>query len=229
MAFHHHKQIASVTCGVIEKAVLHAFAVYADTKGVCWPSQETLAEAAGVSVRSIRNAISSLVRRGWVRVTHTQTSNRYVLTLPGGSSCLSDGNVVPVQAAPHAYEHTNEEVKEKIIESGVAIANAGCQHMKHPKNLQGETKGNIKDHICLPVKELIINVSTLEVLWKELLIKHFDTCNFVASFTVKERGQMAQFIKKVGPENAVGCLRWAIENWWWWVGTCDINSPLKNK
>ena len=80
----------------------------------------------------------------------------------------------------------------------------------------------------VPAKTGKVSASMLESLFKELLIKHFDTCNFVASFTVKERGQMAQFIKKVGPENAVGCLRWAIEKWWWWVGTCDIKvTPAK--
>lgn len=226
MAFHHHKQIAGLTCSVIEKAVLNAFANYADAKGVCWPSQTTLAMAAGVCERSVRNAVSSLVKKGWLRVTHTQTSNRYALTLPAGSSCLSEGNQVPVQAAPHADEHTKEKIKEPTIESGVTIVSAGCEHIKPSKYQQGMTAEEaikiIQGKGKPPAKTNKVSVASMEALFKELLLKNFDSCKFVASFTVKERGQMAQFIKKVGPENAVGCMTWAMENWWWYVGTCDI-------
>lgn len=232
MAFHHHKQIANLDCTATEKAVLNALALFADVKGVCWPSQHTIAEASGVSDRTVRRALRALENKGYVRITHTQTSNVYTMTVSGGQVVQSGWTECPVQVDTVSYKHTKEQIREKIIESGVAIANAGDQHMKPSKYQQGMTADEamklIQGKGQVPAKTGKVSASMLESLFKELLIKHFDSCNFVASFTVKERGQMAQFIKKVGPENAVGCLRWAIENWWWWVGKCDIKvKPAK--
>lgn len=213
MAFHHHKQIADCDCSLTEKAVLHALATFADSKGRCWPSQETIAEAAGVSDRTVRRALKSLAAKNIIRTTHTQTSNVYTMTIPGGHCVQSGWTACPVQADTVSDEHINESVKEKTIESGVAIANAECHDIKQPQNLQGENIVTIEDNSILPAKSNKVSATAIEALWKEFLPKHFDSCKFVSSFTVKERGQASQFIKKVGGENALDCLRCVIGSW----------------
>ena len=75
----------------LEFRVYCALALYANTDGVCFPSQETLTEALGLkpaSVRNVRKAIKSLMDKGWVvRVergnNHKQQANKYLLRYAG--------------------------------------------------------------------------------------------------------------------------------------------------
>ena len=71
-------------------AVYAALASYADENtGVCWPSQATLAEDTGLTVRSVQRAIVVLINNGLItreRRFHDNgktKSTRYVLPLIG--------------------------------------------------------------------------------------------------------------------------------------------------
>ena len=57
-------------CQPAEVKVYCALASYADwTTGLCWPSQETIAEAASVSLSAVKRATRTLVSIGAVEVT----------------------------------------------------------------------------------------------------------------------------------------------------------------
>ena len=57
-------------CQPAEVKVYCALASYADwTTGVCWPSQQTVAEVAGVSLSAVKRAVHTLVAIGAVEVT----------------------------------------------------------------------------------------------------------------------------------------------------------------
>ena len=57
-------------CQPVEVKVYCALASYADWEtGVCWPSQQTIAEASGVSLSTVKRAIHTLVAVGAVEVT----------------------------------------------------------------------------------------------------------------------------------------------------------------
>ena len=60
------------------KLLYGRLAQYAGGNGDAYPSHETLAVELGVSSRQIRRYISELVNERFVRVQHTQKSNRYI-------------------------------------------------------------------------------------------------------------------------------------------------------
>jgi len=76
------------------KLVLLILANYADNVGVCWPSQERLANDTDMTDRSIRNAVAALVAVGLVTVEErrgtsgVRKTNVYRLALPEN---ISDG------------------------------------------------------------------------------------------------------------------------------------------
>ena len=114
----------------LEFRVYCALALYANTDGVCFPSQETLTETLGLkpaSVRNVRKALKSLMDQGWVvRIergnNHKQQANKYLLKYAGytGSNETSvqgqmehctGSNGTPVQGhiAPPNRSMTNQE------------------------------------------------------------------------------------------------------------------------
>ncbi|KAA0122078.1 helix-turn-helix domain-containing protein [Methylobacterium sp. P1-11] len=67
MSFAAQKWVMPLDCGSpVVKCVLIALAYYADEDGLCWPSQETLAQNTGFSPRAVRGAIASLRELGLI-------------------------------------------------------------------------------------------------------------------------------------------------------------------
>lgn len=63
------------------KVVLLALARYSNSAGECWPSRDTLAFDACISVRSVVSAIQWLETHGYIRIGHRDgSSNFYVIT-----------------------------------------------------------------------------------------------------------------------------------------------------
>lgn len=59
-------------------------------EGCAWPSQKRLADAAGVTVRSVQNALKALTRRGHLSIRKRDGKvNRYQYRLANGASPLS--------------------------------------------------------------------------------------------------------------------------------------------
>jgi len=66
-----------------------ALADHANDDGVCWPSQETLAQKARCSVRHVRNVIHLLESQGYVTIekaSNGRDNHRYRLTFREQSS-----------------------------------------------------------------------------------------------------------------------------------------------
>lgn len=61
------------------KAVYSVLAVYANAQRICWPSRETIALDASMSVSAVGRALKHAAKVGILTIMHTQTSNRYQL------------------------------------------------------------------------------------------------------------------------------------------------------
>jgi len=59
--------LRSPAISVSAKAVYCLLTTYADESGACWPSNETLAKALGVTDRTIRTLLSELIEKGVIR------------------------------------------------------------------------------------------------------------------------------------------------------------------
>ena len=102
----------------VPKLVLMALADAADDQGICWPSVATIAVKVGVSTRTVRRVMQTLIRRELLtaeqrhRSDGSCSSNRYRLSLGGGdklspapdrgdttpghaNQCPSDDSVIP--------------------------------------------------------------------------------------------------------------------------------------
>ena len=97
-----------------ERAVLVCLYAYADTRGQCYPSVATIAEAVGMSHATAKRVVKALVKRGVIERTHRHdatgrryTSNLYRLrfggvnmTLGVGSYCTGGGVKLSHKGSP---------------------------------------------------------------------------------------------------------------------------------
>lgn len=95
------------TLPVLVKALYAVLATYANAARECWPSQETLARALGVTDRTVRKAVKQGEAAGLFEVIHTQSSNRYRLRdMKVGGYVVGSGPQTPpgtsVPAGPEA-------------------------------------------------------------------------------------------------------------------------------
>lgn len=95
------------TLPVLVKALYAVLATYANADRECWPSQETLARALGVTDRTVRKAVKQGEAAGLFEVIHTQSSNRYRLRdMKVGGYVVGSGPQTPpgtsVPAGPEA-------------------------------------------------------------------------------------------------------------------------------
>ncbi len=82
------------------KVVLLALAKFSNAEGRCFPSQDTLAECACVSNRTVRSSLQWLIEHGYIRAESREgTSNLYIITSmeeedmtdqTGGSANIAD-------------------------------------------------------------------------------------------------------------------------------------------
>jgi DNA-binding GntR family transcriptional regulator len=109
------------------KLVLLILANYADNAGVCWPSQERLANDTDMTDRSIRNAVAALVERGLLKVgerrgtTGVRKTNVYRLALP---ETVSDGDADnrknTTETTGNGFLHQPETVSSKPIKENLS-------------------------------------------------------------------------------------------------------------
>jgi Helix-turn-helix domain len=69
------------TLSRLEYYVLHTLGRFFGQKNRCWPSQKKLAEAAKLSLSSIKRALSMLKKRGYIMVKKVRFLNNYYLNL----------------------------------------------------------------------------------------------------------------------------------------------------
>ena len=72
------------------KCVLIALAEYSNAEGVCFPSQQTIAEKVHTTDRTVRSAIKWLSEHGYIRCQHREgTSTKYIIT------CMEEEDMTP--------------------------------------------------------------------------------------------------------------------------------------
>ena len=117
----------------VPKLILMALADAADDQGVCWPSVATIAIKVGVSTRTVRRVMQTLIRRELLsaeqryRSDGSCSSNRYRLLLEGGDK---------LSPAPDRSDNTPGHT---------------CQGPPDCSVIPGTTIGTIKEPPLLPV------------------------------------------------------------------------------
>jgi hypothetical protein len=117
------------------KVVYSVLSVYANKQRICWPSRETIALDASISVSAVSRALRHAAKVGILTVIHTQTSNRYQLHdmevggyIPGeidpaghadlpGESGRPSGQVTQT----HKQDHTTRPAIQTISTSSDAV------------------------------------------------------------------------------------------------------------
>ncbi len=80
--------------------VYAVLAEYANADGVCWPSQATIADEAGISERKTHELLLLMADAGFIRIEHRRYSNLYILLDP-----------VPVDDTPQDMQVTPQVVR----------------------------------------------------------------------------------------------------------------------
>ena len=91
-------------------------------KGLVYPGQEFIAEATGVSVRSVKSAVEELRNAGLILTTKKGTHLNYYFTakffeiLEIAPNTCSDSTIKSETASPTCHEqHEREQIKNKVI------------------------------------------------------------------------------------------------------------------
>ena len=119
------------------KLVLQAIADYADDRGICWPSQRTLARETELSVRSIRRALDDLEDAGFIcRKGRSPT--------PSGTRRT---DVIALQMAPGDNLSAGDQPGDTVSKTrGLSVLSQGSQcppirhknHHKEPPSLSSQ-------------------------------------------------------------------------------------------
>ena len=133
-------------CQPTEVKVYAALASYADwTTGICWPSQETIAETAGVSLSTVKRALHTLVAVGAVEMSSREhntgkaASNVYqipfAINRPSSTRVQSthDPNRGPVQSTHDLSVQSTHDPQTRVIEQqGLTLSKLDpglCKHL----------------------------------------------------------------------------------------------------
>lgn len=131
------------------KLIFLAYADYANDDGVCWPSNETIAEKTGVSKRTVTRHVSELKEQGYMEVIEEG----------GGRSSTNKVRVMPkkgdiVSGFRDEKGDTGDENHDTRDEKGEALSKNHDTAMstKPSKNRQEEPSKESSDSAC--VKEI---------------------------------------------------------------------------
>lgn len=119
------------------KLVLMTLAEFADTSGVAYPSQSTIAQVSEQSVRTVREHLAQLESDGLIQRTiryregGTRTSDVYTLSLPAKSAGMP-----PEENDPTIPAKTAGDLPAKTAGKGLPAKSAGIE--REPKKLTGE-------------------------------------------------------------------------------------------
>ena len=115
-----------VTGSASNKLTLLALANYADHRGICWPTQETLARDTEQSVDTVQRRLKSLVKLGLVRVE----------TRPGGRGQW-DGRKYHLAMA---YTKAGDPQRGRAVLNAALKVNSNVPEAKAAKELLGQAR-----------------------------------------------------------------------------------------
>ena len=212
-----------------EKIVLLAIAKHANEDGKAWPSQDRLSKYTGLSSRTVIRILSSLEKKKIIHIKKRQSTNLYrIFPLKKPSQ---EGAAVCNQL--HRYENPNVTPCHFPSDT-MSLSNVTPCHFpsdtvspKYIKNISENISKNSFAGDSMKASEIAgkvmnkkpeegkkVGVNTLEYQWKNHMASAFcDTVKFIPSFTQVEKGQLAQFIKRVSPYDPSKIIQHIIYNW----------------
>lgn len=137
------------------KAVLLAVANYADEEGICWPSQEQLAEDTELSRHSIMRAIDHLEGLGFLsrerrhRKDGSRTSDLIMLDLSSTWLCSTEQRSNEQRSAEQQPK-SHSATAEPVIEPSIPSPSARVGKPKAEEQLAFDAYNDIADDLGLP-------------------------------------------------------------------------------
>ncbi len=239
---YHHVNMALDLEGVsgTEKLVLVVLARFANKEGLAWPRIETIVAKSSLARRTVFKTLSDLRKKGLVRTSEVEGRKHYELTLiakpspdqEDGSACDAHPSACHApQSASDAPQSASgappskgskEESEEGIEKKVLACILPQAQKLKlvPPLGTQKELdmihKGGTVAEVLAGVKSKPANPKTilarLELRWKEVVSDTYEVpC--IPSFTGKQKGQLKQFVNKVGVQQAEHVLVKTVKQW----------------
>lgn len=107
------------TLSVTARFIFTILCTFADDKRGCWPSNEAVAEAAGVSVSTVKRACRELEARGVItresRFSNNQQTASYTLIVGYNAPCYGGCTADPAGGSPVSHRtRTNEQEKDSL-------------------------------------------------------------------------------------------------------------------
>ena len=194
-----------------QKMLLLALCDHANDDGVCYPSQEKLAQKCSMGERTVISHIQWLERHGIVSRERRQNTQRrksdlYQITL--GNYTAEPANSAPANSAPAKFSPEpanfapsykeepsvfNHQIEPSWVGSGIAAApEAEILEAETPKSAKQKTADE-------KIRANPDNVKT----WNAYAAAYRRRYGILPESNRKTRGQVAQFVKLVGAEKAV--------------------------
>jgi hypothetical protein len=178
-----------------QRFVLYALADYADDRGVCWPSYQTLSEWTGFDRRTIIRSIAELEQAGLLYVEHqvrdngSATSNRYRVL------CVDPSWQQGVVSKSHYLVSESHQGGDKMsplelpIELPKNLPNKN-QELMHVQNAKNESTRSMSAKPTSVSNEYLLN------LWNE----HCDPLPRVTRLNGKRSSALNQLRRELGVE-----------------------------
>ncbi|PIT48556.1 helix-turn-helix domain-containing protein [Snodgrassella alvi] len=201
-----------------EKLVLLALCDHANDDGVCYPSQEYLAQKCSMSPRSLIGQINKLKQHGILTAERRQKggerlANLYIIDLDNFSQCAKSAHAksaptnvqitakLPANFAPSFKEEPskNHQLEPSIIGTGVADA---------PTEPSGQVK-----------KSKQANPDNV-ACWRAYAKAYRDRYGVLPAANPKTRGQVATLVRYVGKEVAPSLAEYFLSHNGSWFVQC---------
>lgn len=190
-------------------------------------------EKTGLSEWQFRKSVEKLVQKGYIE----KTIGRFAGNVATFLRVLEDHVQVSIEDMVHAEEmidaldHSGDNPQSTMEVSPIlldtessAVSTTQASKLALLKSEQAEPNPN-KEQTAMKLNSVLnqiqnkqkevqtgpANVGKLALVWKKRM-KDF-TPDFVKDLTLKEKGQLKQFLSGVGPERATWCLEYAFANW----------------
>ncbi len=134
---------------------------YAGENDTCWPKRETLAQALGVTPRSVDRALDELQKKRGLRIEHHRYGNHYLvdaLRLAPESTLVSSRVDTGVQSGPHRNGRESTLVSSRVdidvdsrVDTGVHQSRRECPvHEKSIRKTITEEQQQEQQHAAAP-------------------------------------------------------------------------------
>lgn len=227
-----------------QKMVLLALCDHANDDGICYPSQDKLAQKCSMSNRAIINHIKWLMEHGILSKERRQSTQRrksdlYEINLSGFTAPANSApaNSAPAQFSPEPANSARSE-PENFAGSYIRKEPSVDNHQLEPSESGGVSDDNtataddVIDVDCVEVldkptakrkklssadKDAKIRANPDNVAtWNAYAKAYRARYDVVPTSNQRTRGQIAQFVKLVGAENAPKLAEyyvWHNDNW----------------